>query len=96
MAVGRLTRRRREILRGDLAEILYAHTAGNCEYLFSDSITALTEARTACASSSSSPRTVDLAFGADGMHARARRLFFGPEADHVRFQGYRYAIMKSR
>src|ERR1700677_1663014 len=32
-----------EILRGDLAAVFYARAAGRCEYLFADSIAALTE-----------------------------------------------------
>ncbi|AHH21309.1 putative monooxygenase [Nocardia nova SH22a] len=81
-----------EILRGDLAEILYERTAANCEYLFGDSITALREtaAGVEIEFENAPARTFDLVVGCDGIHSRVRALAFGPEADFVKHQGYYY------
>ncbi|MFI5537401.1 FAD-dependent monooxygenase [Nocardia sp. NPDC051900] len=83
-----------EILRGDLAEIFYRRTADRCEYLFGDSITALTEtaAGVHVEFEHAPARTFDLVFGADGIHSRVRRLAFGPERDFVKHLGYYYAV----
>ncbi|WP_280268512.1 FAD-dependent monooxygenase [Nocardia wallacei] len=86
-----------EILRGDLAEILYERTSGACAYLFGDSITALTEtgAGVHVEFEHADACTFDLVFGADGVHSRVRRLAFGPEADYVEFLGYYYCLAGS-
>ncbi|MFD0664013.1 FAD-dependent monooxygenase [Thermocatellispora tengchongensis] len=83
-----------EILRGDLAEILYERTAGRCEYVFGDSITSLTQGAGGVhvTFERGAPRTFDIVVGADGIHSNVRRLAFGPEADHVRHLGYYYAL----
>jgi 2-polyprenyl-6-methoxyphenol hydroxylase-like FAD-dependent oxidoreductase len=83
-----------EILRGDLAEILYERTAADCEYLFGNSVTALTEtADGVCAEFEHGPaRTFDLVAGADGIHSAVRRLAFGPERDYVHHLGYYYCV----
>lgn len=81
-----------EIRRGDLAEILYQHT--DCEYLFGDTITALTETADGVdvTFANAAPRRFDLVVGADGIHSNVRRLAFGPERDYVRFLGHYYAL----
>ncbi|WP_378733829.1 FAD-dependent monooxygenase [Nocardia brasiliensis] len=83
-----------EILRGDLAEIMYQRTAEHCEYRFGDSISALTElADGVHVEFEHGPaRTFDLVFGADGIHSRVRRLAFGPEQDFVKYLGHYYCI----
>jgi 2-polyprenyl-6-methoxyphenol hydroxylase-like FAD-dependent oxidoreductase len=83
-----------EILRGDLARILYERSAGTCTYLFGDSISALTETADGVhvEFEHASARTFDLVFGADGIHSRVRRLAFGPERDYVHHLGYYYVI----
>jgi 2-polyprenyl-6-methoxyphenol hydroxylase-like FAD-dependent oxidoreductase len=83
-----------EILRGDLARVLYEQTAGSCTYLFGDSITVLTESATGVhvEFEHAPARTFDLVFGADGIHSRVRRLAFGPERDYVHHLGYYYCI----
>ena len=83
-----------EILRGDLSAVFYQRTAGRCEYLFGDSITALTEtADGVYAEFENAPaRTFDLVVGCDGVHSAVRRLAFGPERDYVRHLGYYYAV----
>lgn len=83
-----------EILRGDLAEIVYDRTAENCAYIFGDSISGLTDTAEGVAVEfeQGPARTFDLVFGADGIHSRVRALAFGPERDFVRHRGYYYCI----
>lgn len=83
-----------EIRRGDLAELLYERTKDDCEYLFGDSITALTETENGVhvTFERTAPRTFDLVVGADGIHSNVRRLAFGPESDYVRFLGHYYGL----
>jgi 2-polyprenyl-6-methoxyphenol hydroxylase-like FAD-dependent oxidoreductase len=83
-----------EILRGDLAAVFYERAAGRCEYLFGDSISALTETEDGVrAEFENAPaRTFDLVVGCDGVHSAVRRLAFGPERDYVRHLGYYYAV----
>jgi 2-polyprenyl-6-methoxyphenol hydroxylase-like FAD-dependent oxidoreductase len=83
-----------EILRGDLAAVFYERTAARCQYLFGDSIAALTETADGVqAEFEEAPaRTFDLVVGCDGVHSAVRRLAFGPERDYVRHLGYYYAV----
>ncbi|PBC47766.1 FAD-dependent oxidoreductase [Rhodococcus sp. ACS1] len=84
-----------EILRGDLTEILYERTADSCEYLFGDSVTAVTDTESSVEVmfEKSHARRFDLVFGADGIHSAVRKHRFGPEEDFVRFLGYYYAVV---
>ncbi|BDT89001.1 FAD-dependent monooxygenase [Nocardia cyriacigeorgica] len=86
-----------EILRGDLAEIMYERTAGTCAYVFGDSITALTQTADGVRVEfeHGPARTFDLVFGADGVHSRVRKLAFGPEHDYVKHRGYYYCLVNS-
>lgn len=83
-----------EIPRGDLAQILYDLTEKDCEYIFGDTITSLTDGPIGVevTFARGPDRTFDLVFGADGMHSNVRKLTFGPEADYVRNLGYYYAL----
>ncbi|MFE5295836.1 FAD-dependent monooxygenase [Streptomyces sp. NPDC056632] len=83
-----------EILRGDLARILYDETSPYTEYLFGDSVTSLTEDAhgVSVTFESGAPRRFDLVVGADGLHSTTRRLAFGPEQDFVRHLGVYCAI----
>ncbi|NNH69896.1 NAD(P)-binding protein [Nocardia uniformis] len=83
-----------EIRRGDLAEVLYDHTAEGCEYVFGDHITALTETADGVhvEFAEASARTFDLVFGADGIHSTVRSLVFGPERNYVNYHGWYYCI----
>jgi 2-polyprenyl-6-methoxyphenol hydroxylase-like FAD-dependent oxidoreductase len=85
-----------EIARGDLAQILYEHTAASCDYIFNDSITSLSENADSVEVTfqRSAPRAFDLVIGADGIHSNVRKLAFGPESDYVHFLGYYYALAK--
>jgi len=79
-----------EILRGELSRILCAAGADRTEYLFGDSITALTETPDGVdvTFTSGRQRTFDLVVGADGVHSGVRRLAFGPEEQFVKHLGY--------
>ncbi|MFB4276643.1 FAD-dependent monooxygenase [Nonomuraea sp. MTCD27] len=85
-----------EITRGDLARLLYEHTAPHSEYVFGDSITSLTETAGGVhvTFERSAPRTFDLVVGADGIHSNVRRLTFGPESAFVRHLGHHYALVE--
>jgi 2-polyprenyl-6-methoxyphenol hydroxylase-like FAD-dependent oxidoreductase len=83
-----------EIRRGDLSAILYERTAGECEYLFGDSVAGLDDTGDGVTVrfDRAEPRRFDLVVGADGILSQVRRCAFGPERDHVRFRGYYYAV----
>jgi len=78
-----------EILRGDLSRILCA-AGEQTEYVFGDSIAALTETPGGVdvTFASGGQRTFDLVIGADGVHSNVRRLAFGPERQYVSHLGY--------
>jgi 2-polyprenyl-6-methoxyphenol hydroxylase-like FAD-dependent oxidoreductase len=83
-----------EILRGDLSAIFYERAAGRCQYLFGDSVTALTQTAggVRVEFENAPAATFDLVVGCDGVHSAVRRLAFGPERDYVRHLGYYYAV----
>jgi 2-polyprenyl-6-methoxyphenol hydroxylase-like FAD-dependent oxidoreductase len=70
-----------EILRGDLAAILYKAAGPGVSYLFDDSITAVEQdADTVLVSfEKAAPRRFDLVVGADGLHSVVRRCAFDTE-----------------
>jgi 2-polyprenyl-6-methoxyphenol hydroxylase-like FAD-dependent oxidoreductase len=78
-----------EILRGDLVRILHEATRNDVEYLFSDSIGAISEHEDGVEVAFEGGRTreFDLVVGADGLHSNVRRLAFGEEARFVRDLG---------
>ncbi|NUS45838.1 MAG: FAD-dependent oxidoreductase [Mycobacteriaceae bacterium] len=84
-----------EILRGDLARIMYEKTRDDCEYLFGDSISALTETADGVRVEfdNAAPRDFDFVFGADGIHSRTRSLTFGPEEKFVTNSGHFYCVV---
>lgn len=83
-----------EILRGDLARILYDATRQHTDYVFGDSITSLTEDAhgVTVTFERGAPRRFDLVVGADGLHSNTRRLTFGPEERFVKHLGVNCAI----
>jgi len=83
-----------EVLRGDLAHVLYEATRNETEYVFGDSITALEETADGVnvTFERAAPRSFDLVIGADGLHSRVRSLAFGPEESYVKHLGLYLAI----
>ncbi|MFI8822599.1 FAD-dependent monooxygenase [Streptomyces sp. NPDC053431] len=75
-----------EILRGDLARLLYEATLPDTEYLFDDTVTGIDEDADGVAVTfeKSAPRRFGLVVGADGPHSVVRTLAFGPEDACVR------------
>jgi 2-polyprenyl-6-methoxyphenol hydroxylase-like FAD-dependent oxidoreductase len=78
-----------EIMRGDLAAILYEETKDDVEYVFGDSILTLEQDAdgVTVAFDRGATRRFDLVIGADGMHSMVRHLAFGPESQFVRYLG---------
>jgi 2-polyprenyl-6-methoxyphenol hydroxylase-like FAD-dependent oxidoreductase len=70
-----------EILRGDLATILYEAARPGVSYIFDESITALEQDADSVLASFEkiAPRRFDLVVGADGLHSVVRRLAFEAE-----------------
>jgi 2-polyprenyl-6-methoxyphenol hydroxylase-like FAD-dependent oxidoreductase len=83
-----------EILRGDLARILYQATRDRTEYLFGDSITSLQpqDDGLQVTFSRSAPRRFDLVIGADGLHSNVRRLAWPGQPDPVHDLGLYVSI----
>ena len=78
-----------EIMRGELATILYEATRGDAQYLFDDSISTIVEEPDGVAVTfeHAPADRFDLVIGADGLHSTVRRLVFGPEDQFRRFLG---------
>ncbi|GGD69200.1 FAD-binding monooxygenase [Emticicia aquatilis] len=70
-----------EILRGDLAQILYNHTKEDVEYIFGNQIVSLNEfeAGVRVQFQKGEERVFDLVICADGIRSRTRSLIFGDE-----------------
>jgi 2-polyprenyl-6-methoxyphenol hydroxylase-like FAD-dependent oxidoreductase len=83
-----------EIMRGDLAAILYDATKRDVEYVFDDSIRTLEQddGGVTVAFERGATRRFDLVVGADGTHSAVRRLAFGPEAQFLRYLGHYFAF----
>jgi 2-polyprenyl-6-methoxyphenol hydroxylase-like FAD-dependent oxidoreductase len=84
-----------ELPRGDLAAILYEASREHAEFLFDDSIVALSqdEDGVSVTFDHADPRRFDLVIGADGLHSGVRRLAFGPESDFIQHMGVYVATM---
>ncbi|MES4900838.1 MULTISPECIES: FAD-dependent monooxygenase [unclassified Streptomyces] len=78
-----------EVPKRELTRILHEITAKDVEYVFDDSITALTEHESGVAVEfeRAAAREFDLVFGADGVYSKVRRLAFGPHGEVVRHLG---------
>ena len=75
-----------EIMRGDLARILYDATKAGTRYLFGDSIAAIDDHGdgVTVGFESGASRDFDLVVGADGVHSNVRACVFGDERQFVR------------
>ncbi|GAA4964640.1 FAD-dependent monooxygenase [Actinoplanes utahensis] len=78
-----------DVPKRDLTRILHRLTADDVEYLFDDSITALTDhgPGVTVEFEHHPAREFDLVIGADGVHSNVRRLAFGPDGDALRHLG---------
>ncbi|MET8875038.1 FAD-dependent monooxygenase [Nocardia sp. NPDC004604] len=76
---GATSDRHAEIMRDDLSEIYYEAACDDVEYLFGDSITAISPDGEVMFENAA-PRRFDLIVGADGLHSNVRRLIFGDES----------------
>jgi len=83
-----------EIMRGDLANVLYNATRQDTEYIFNDTITGLTEVTDGVEVTFSHhpTRKFDLVIGADGLHSNVRTIAFGDEQQFIHDLGLYVAI----
>jgi len=87
-----------EIMRGDLAKILYELTKDEVEYCFGDSIQALKqdEEGVDVTFERGGSRRFDLVVGADGLHSIVRTLVFGDEAQLYGVPGKQVVLRSTR
>ena len=83
-----------EIMRGELAKIIYEASRSDIEYVFGNSISSLEETQQGVdvTFDHGSPQTFDLVIGADGLHSTTRRLAFGAEHQFLQFLGGYLAV----
>jgi 2-polyprenyl-6-methoxyphenol hydroxylase-like FAD-dependent oxidoreductase len=81
-----------EIMRDDLSEAYYEAGRDDVEYVFGDSITAISPDG-GVTFEHAEPRKFDVVVGADGLHSNVRRLVFGDEAGLTRFIGGYLAVV---
>ena len=80
-----------EIMRDDLSEAYYDAGRDDVEYIFGDSITAISPDGDVTFEHAPQ-RTFDIVVGADGLHSNVRRLVFGEDAGRTRFLGGYLAV----
>jgi 2-polyprenyl-6-methoxyphenol hydroxylase-like FAD-dependent oxidoreductase len=83
-----------EIMRDDLSEVYYEAGRDQVEYLFGDSITAISPDGEVTFEHAA-PRRFDVVVGADGLHSNVRRLIFGEEAGLTQFIGGYLAVVSA-
>ena len=91
---GAISDRHVEIMRDDLSEAYYDAGRDQVEYLFGDSITAVSPDGDV-SFEHAAPRRFDVVVGADGLHSNVRRLVFGEDAGHTRFLGGYLAVLSA-
>lgn len=79
-----------EILRGDLAQVLYDNTHDGVEYVFGDRIAELTQDADGVdvIFAGGDQRRFELVVGADGLHSALRELVFGPHERYLNHLGH--------
>ncbi|MFD8141760.1 FAD-dependent monooxygenase [Streptomyces sp. NPDC059708] len=79
-----------EILRGDLARVLYDDTRDGVEYLFGDRISELSQDADGVdvVFAGAGRRRFELVVGADGLHSELRAMVFGPHERFLRHLGH--------
>jgi 2-polyprenyl-6-methoxyphenol hydroxylase-like FAD-dependent oxidoreductase len=92
--VGAASDRHVEIMRDDLSEAYYEAARDRVEYVFGDSITAISPDGEVTFENTA-PRRFDVVVGADGLHSNVRRLIFGAEAGLTRFIGGYLAVLSA-
>ena len=92
--VGAASDRHVEIMRDDLSEVYYDAGREHVEYVFGDSITAISPDGEVTFEHSAA-RKFDVVVGADGLHSNVRRLVFGDEAGLTRFIGGYLAVVSA-
>jgi 2-polyprenyl-6-methoxyphenol hydroxylase-like FAD-dependent oxidoreductase len=83
-----------EIMRDDLSEVYYDAGREHVEYVFGDSITAISPDGEVTFEHAAA-RRFDVIVGADGLHSNVRRLIFGDEAGLTRFIGGYLAVVSA-
>ncbi|MVM30286.1 FAD-binding monooxygenase [Spirosoma sp. HMF4905] len=83
-----------EIERNTLLNILVDTVKNDVEFIFNNTITALTETADAIEVTfkDGSQQAFDLVFGCDGIHSAVRKIWFGHEADYLHFLGQYFSI----
>jgi 2-polyprenyl-6-methoxyphenol hydroxylase-like FAD-dependent oxidoreductase len=83
-----------EIMRGDLARIVYEATHDQVEYRFNDSLATVHDngSGVEVTFDHGAADSFDLLIGADGLHSTTRRRVFGPEESFLRFLGGYLAV----
>jgi 2-polyprenyl-6-methoxyphenol hydroxylase-like FAD-dependent oxidoreductase len=86
-----------EIMRDDLCQVLYENVGDRVEYIFGDSIAALTqdESGVDVTFATAGPRRFELVIGADGVGSGVRRIAFGPDERFVHAFGDMYVAVFS-
>jgi 2-polyprenyl-6-methoxyphenol hydroxylase-like FAD-dependent oxidoreductase len=83
-----------EIERNTLLRLLFDLVKNDVEFIYDDSITALSETPDDIRATfrSGSPRSFELVFGCDGLRSTVRKLWFGSEAEYTRFLEQYFSI----
>ena len=81
-----------EIMRDDLSEVYYNAGRDEIEYMFGDSITAISDDGEVTFEHAA-PRRFDVVIGADGLHSNVSRLVFGEDAGCTQFLGGYLAVV---
>ncbi|UQI46273.1 FAD-dependent monooxygenase [Streptomyces sp. HU2014] len=97
LSSGRLDNDDIELLRDDLVRLLHGRAGDGVEYVFGDSLSALTQDEDGVHAEfeQGGPRTFDLVVGADGLHSKVRQLAFGAERQFVHYLGRHLAVFSA-